>query len=234
MTVRKPELTHEALASSFDRVMNSYDLDRRLGILIDRFLSGIDLRKSWVLDAGCGTGHASQRLAQWSHQVVSLDLGKQLIRITRARAGTYSTQGNILSLPFPDETFRLVFSTEVIEHTPDPYQAISEFWRVIKPGGWLSLSSPNRLWQGPVRLASRLGIRPYEGYENFLWPAELRRYLKKLGGEVLEHRGIHLLPFQFSPFQPLNTWLDQFGETLLPLMINQALLCRKPMMTSMT
>jgi SAM-dependent methyltransferase len=47
-----------------------------------------------------------------------------------------------LQIPFAANTFDTVVSTEVLEHVPDPLQAMREMRRVLKPGGFLILSTP--------------------------------------------------------------------------------------------
>ena len=46
-------------------------------------------------------------------------------------------------LPFPDASFDAVFCIEVIEHVPNPFGALTEIHRVLRPGGVLTLSVPN-------------------------------------------------------------------------------------------
>lgn len=222
-------LTHDRLAAQFDELMNPYDITRRLEVLIDEFLSGVSLQNKYVLDAGCGTGRGTSRLAQQGADVIAIDLGINLVRYTRERYVCKPTVGSILELPFANGAFDVVFSTEVIEHTPDPYAALREMYRVVKPGGHLVVSTPGWLWQWPVRLASKLGLRPYDGLENFLKTSEVRRVLVECGATVIEHRGIHLLPFQIAFLHPLLRWSDRFGKTLLPIMINQCIHCLKPL-----
>jgi hypothetical protein len=71
-------------------------------------------------------------------------------------------------------------------------------------------------------------LRPYDGLENFVRPADLSGTFKSLRAEIVEHRGIHLLPFQIAALHPLLRLLDRYGQTLLPLMINQCIHVIKP------
>jgi 2-polyprenyl-3-methyl-5-hydroxy-6-metoxy-1,4-benzoquinol methylase len=224
---RERQLAHDRLTDRFDDLMDDYDLGRRVEVLVDRFLSG-DLRGKLVLDAGCGVGGLTRALVSKGARVVALDIGPRLAAETRARCRCAAVVGSLEALAFPPEIFDAVFSTEAIEHTPSPERSILELYRVLKPGGDLALTTPNRLWQAPVRAASALGWRPYDGYENFVWPVHLRRVLEQAGAQVVEHRGLHLWPFQIRALHAASRWVDRFGRTLLPFMINQCIHCRKP------
>jgi SAM-dependent methyltransferase len=50
--------------------------------------------------------------------------------------------GRAEKIPFPDETFDLAVSTEMLEHCPEPWKVASEAHRVLKPGGRLVLTTP--------------------------------------------------------------------------------------------
>ena len=55
----------------------------------------------------------------------------------------------------------------MLEHTDAPDRAIQELARVLRVDGLLVLTTPNRVWQGVVRAASRLRLRPFRGLENW-------------------------------------------------------------------
>jgi ubiquinone/menaquinone biosynthesis C-methylase UbiE len=99
-----------------------------------------------VLDAGCGTGVCSIALAEYSSEVISLDMSLKSLRSTvdLARSLALSAvrvcNGSLLRIPFPDQSFELVFSWGVIHHTVDPTGALDELVRVLRPGGTLVLA----------------------------------------------------------------------------------------------
>ena len=53
------------------------------------------------------------------------------------------------------------------EATRDPALAIAQMVAILRPGGYLSLSTPNLAWSPVVKLVTALGLRPYDGFENF-------------------------------------------------------------------
>lgn len=59
-------------------------------------------------------------------------------------------------LPFPDACFDAVTMFDVLEHIPDDARAVAEGLRVLRPGGWLLITSPNERWRYPYyRLLQR-------------------------------------------------------------------------------
>ena len=226
--VRERELAHDRLTARFDELMDDYDVARRTDVLVAEFLGPANVSGKLVLDAGCGVGGLTRALVAGGAHVVALDIGARLAATTRSRYRCDAIVGTITALGIAANTFDAVLSSEAIEHTPDPKAAVLELYRVVKPGGHLVVSTPNRLWQAPVRAASALGLRPFDGFENFLWPTQLRRVLERAGARVEQHRGLHLWPFQIRPLRRASRWVDRYGASLLPLMINQCIHCIKP------
>jgi 2-polyprenyl-3-methyl-5-hydroxy-6-metoxy-1,4-benzoquinol methylase len=219
---------YENIAENFDELMNSYDVHRRVEVLFDELLT-IDLHGKRVLDLGCGTGFFSRRARERGADVVSVDLGPGLLKQVMAKAHVVPVAGNALALPFRDASFDVVVSSEMIEHTTDPMQAVREMARVLKPGGPLALTCPNRAWLWLVNLATVLKLRPFQGYENFPSFNLLAQMVRATGLSIAHHRGLHAWPFQIGALQGLSRRVDRsFGSGPWGhWMINQAILAWK-------
>ena len=100
-----------------------------------------------VLDAGCGIGYGTRLLAQGGAQrVTGVDIAADALREAEAQpleTAEY-VEGDIQQLPFHDDSFDVVVCFEAIEHVPRPEEALDELARVLRPGGRLLVSSPNR------------------------------------------------------------------------------------------
>ncbi len=218
------ERYYDTIADSFDDIMNAYDMRRRLEVVFDELLADVDLRGKSLLDAGCGTGRFSASAVQRGANVTSIDIGPSLLKRVARRCAARPACGDIMQLPFADETFDVVISSECIEHTPDPRRAVYELVRVCRVGGRIVITCPNRTWRWSLGVANMLRIRPYAGLEN--WPGwyELRRWIRSAGAACAQSKGIHLFPFQLSATHGMLRKLDRLGRVLGPLYVNQAVL----------
>jgi SAM-dependent methyltransferase len=74
---------------------------------------------------------------------------------------------DITEIPVPNASFDVILCTEVLEHVPEPIQAVAEISRILKPGGRAILTAPlgSRLHQEPYHFYG--GYTPY-WYQNFL------------------------------------------------------------------
>lgn len=95
-----------------------------------------------VLDVGCGNGYVLANYARAGARVSGIDLTRAAVDLAQKRFALAGLNGEFLTanaeeLPFPDETFDCVCSMGVLHHTPGTERAVSEIWRVLKPGGRL-------------------------------------------------------------------------------------------------
>lgn len=222
------EYTHDRLGAKFHEALSQYDTRRRVEILVDRFLGGQRLRGRQALDVGAGLGFFSHRMQELGAAVTAADIGTQLLSYVGSTVGCRCECVDALSLAahFGPESFDVVLSSECIEHTPDPSAALRQMARVLKPGGWLAVSTPNLVWYPVVRAATLLRLRPFDGLENFSTFQSVRRVLREEGVSVVEEYGLHLFPFQI-PLHAVSRWADSHFQFLRCAMINVCVLGKK-------
>ena len=101
-----------------------------------------------TLDAACGEGYGSALLAQSAGSVEAVDISEQAINHARQRYGYLPGLGfqkaDCTELPFADNEFDRVVSFETLEHLAEHDRLSAEFRRVLKPDGYLVLSSPDK------------------------------------------------------------------------------------------
>ena len=101
-----------------------------------------------VLDLACGEGYGSALLARRAAVVVGVDLSQQAIDHARRtypdRRNVEFQVGSCTSIPAPDAGFDVAVSFETLEHIAAQEQFMAELARVLKPGGLLLVSCPNK------------------------------------------------------------------------------------------
>ncbi len=215
-------LFYNTIADDFDSIMDMYDTRKRLRIIFDDMLSE-RLNGKRILDAGCGTGWFSKEAHLRGGDVVSLDIGFNLLKKVREKCDTKGIAGDLLALPFKDGTFDIVISSEAIEHTEEPQLALRELVRVLKPDGTLAITTPNWIWHWAVVMGNALGMRRYQGNENWCGWWELKSWCAENNLVIKSIYGFHLFPFIFSFTHRMLDYLDRFGKVLGPIMLNIAL-----------
>jgi SAM-dependent methyltransferase len=117
-----------------------------------RFLAqtGLPRPDQRVLEIGSGRGTLLHELCTRGVSVVGLELSADRIAEAVTRHGPLPIQQTAgTRLPFADETFDVVLSFDVFEHIPDSDAHLTEVRRVLKPGAWYLLQTPNK-WSNTV------------------------------------------------------------------------------------
>jgi len=102
-----------------------------------------------VLDVACGAGYGSALLARRAAKVTGADISPAAIEHARSRyvdiANLVFRQADCAALPFADASFDVVVSFETLEHIAAQEAFLDEVERVLRPGGFVVLSCPNKI-----------------------------------------------------------------------------------------
>lgn len=140
-----------------------------------------------VLEAGSGEGYGADMIASVATKVTGVDYDTGAVEHVRARYPRVEMiQGNLAALPLPDASVDVVVNFQVIEHLWDQGQFLRECLRVLRPGGELLISTPNRITFSPGRDTP---LNPFHTRE--LNAAELTELLLDAGFEVAQMTGVH-------------------------------------------
>lgn len=100
-----------------------------------------------VLDLACGTGYGTAILGSSGAMVTGVDISAQAIELARRRHACDNVEyliANCFDLPFEAGTFDVIVANEMIEHVTDHDRLLQEARRVLKKGGLLLVSTPNK------------------------------------------------------------------------------------------
>ena len=151
-----------------------------------------DAKGKEVLEIGVGLGADHQRFAEAGAKLHGIDLTPRAIEHTRRRLGLFGLEsdlrvGNAEALPFPDESFDLVYSWGVIHHSPDTPAAAREILRVLKPGGRFAVMIYHRYSLIGLMLWLRYGPKSLDRvYAEHLESPGTKAYSLKSARELFE------------------------------------------------
>ncbi|GLF97322.1 class I SAM-dependent methyltransferase [Streptomyces yaizuensis] len=135
-------MTQTADPQSFDPF--ALDYDRFVSLLPGQntaWLLGLGLKGERALDAGCGSGHAAEALADSFEEVVGLDLSAPLIEIARARRARPNVRYVVEDLfeQNDEDGFDLVYSHTMLHHLEDCRAGLEHLKSLVRPGGTVAL-----------------------------------------------------------------------------------------------
>jgi SAM-dependent methyltransferase len=184
------------------------------------------IRRDWIIEAvrrharpggralevGPGSGIYLPILAGMFGQVMAADVEaaylRHATRLCQALPNLALVRDDICASTLPAHSFDLILCTEVIEHIPDSAAALRGMRRLLKPGGVLVLSTPQRY--SPLELAAKIAFLPgvirlvrrvyrepvlETGHINLMTARTVQGQLRSAGFEIVEqHRSGLYLP----------------------------------------
>jgi 2-polyprenyl-6-hydroxyphenyl methylase/3-demethylubiquinone-9 3-methyltransferase len=181
-----------------------------------------------IVDVGCGGGILSEAMARKGAQVLGVDLAERSLKVAQLHAmeagidnvAYREVAAEVLAEEQPGQ-FDIVTCMEMVEHVPDPAAIVAACAKLVKPGGWVFLSTLNRSPKsflfaivGAEYLLRLLPTGTHE-YAKFIRPSELATWSRSAGLDLLHTRGM-----EYNPLTK-RYWLS--GDTS----VNYLLACRK-------
>lgn len=126
------------------RTQYPHDRALRRGDKILAYVRSLGLERPVILDLGCGTGWFANQLARLG-PTVGVDLSEEGILQAKSQFPQVTFEaGDVYEMDLPERHFDVVVSQEVIAHVPDQAAYLAIAARVLKPGGHLIVTTPNR------------------------------------------------------------------------------------------
>jgi ubiquinone/menaquinone biosynthesis C-methylase UbiE len=173
-----------------------------------------------VVEAGCGLGRYVFLLSRFGIEIEGIDFSKETIDFLNIwkRKNGFSTQfsyGDVKKLPYMDNSINGYLSFGVIEHFIEgPQKALSEAFRVLRPGGIAIITTPSKSWFYYYRLLRQLcrnTIKRILGrrltqpsfFQYWYSPNQLKSFIEKEGFYIARFSGADVL-YTFNEFFSLK------------------------------
>ncbi len=173
------QVNKQAIAAAFGRAASQYEqhasLQQHIADALQTLLTGRQFAS--VLDAGCGPGRMSRYWRERGSEVTALDLSLPMLQQARDRqAAHHYLLADIEAIPHDAEVFDLAWSNLAVQWCGDLRDALSELYRVVRPGGVVafttlcqgSLPELRQAWQAVDNRAHANSFLPEEAIDHAL------------------------------------------------------------------
>ncbi|MGV6852670.1 MAG: bifunctional 2-polyprenyl-6-hydroxyphenol methylase/3-demethylubiquinol 3-O-methyltransferase UbiG [bacterium] len=182
-------------------------------VRMEFILQHVSLTGKSVLDVGCGGGLLSEALCKAGAQVKGIDASQKAIQVAQLHAletGLQVDYENIRSDELKQQNiyFDHITCMEMLEHVPEPQAVIEDCVSLLKPGGYLFLSTINRNLKSyalavlGAEYIMNIVPKGTHDYARFIKPSELAQMGRNLGLQLIEVRGMGYNPLT------QNAWLE--------------------------
>lgn len=159
---------------------------RKIASLAEHALLG---KRGRVLDVGCTTGYVSSPLKAKGHYVVGIDIAEKAI-IEAARVLDEAYVVDIEQYPWPPsvvtQPYDLIIVSEVIEHVFNQAALLGELKKMLAPGGYILITTPNLLiWSERIKMLLGIYENTDQGHIRMLSYRNFLKLCKETGFSVI-------------------------------------------------
>ncbi len=194
--------------------------DLRIKFILSKVKKSI--KKKSILDVGCGGGLATEPLAKKGAEVIGIDENNNNLKQAKKHALEKSLKINYINTSFDNfiknnkKKFDLILCLEVIEHVDNYKKTLEQITKIIKPGGFLILSTINRSLKSLIfakyiaeYLLNWIPIGTHE-FKKFLKPSEISNFLEMKNLKIVDIKGLEFNPIANQWSLTSNTNINYF------------------------
>jgi len=208
------EEAYTGFAGKCENWPNKYDIGRQIAKMLSDYtlLSKVDLVNKRILNVGCSEPDDEIYFVNLVKEWHTVDINERIIETAKRLSAEvlpkhlYAklkfTVGDITNLALEDEYYDVVISFSTIDHIPgeeNRKKAINEMCRVLKPGGYLAITVPNRwdiIYSYRSNKWQKEGKAPF-GYEYQFSPLELRKMITATKLKIVDCASTSLNPYSY-------------------------------------
>lgn len=218
------EWTVADISDGGERITHLYPNDCYFAHLSIYYFAKQFVQDKIVLDAGSGAGYGSAYLAEHGARYVhAIEISPEAVAFSRHHFSRPNLSYQVMDLQqisgFEQHSIDVIFSSNVLEHIPDPMQFLHRAWQLLKPDGLMLIAVPPIISED---LQADNLANPY--HLNIWTPQQWHHALSSFFAEIQYHRhdfdkpGI-VLDFTNSPEQ---TRVDETDFVIAPIPVEQA------------
>ncbi|MBB5035175.1 class I SAM-dependent methyltransferase [Prosthecobacter vanneervenii] len=190
-------LSKSEIAEGYDEIAEKLAMSPKFYRLCASLAAPLLPAQGAVLDIGCGQGWqlAEIRKLRPEARLFGMDISPKLVSLAREHVpGAQVETGDADKLSYPADSFDVVVMTEVLEHLSDPVLALGQIRQVLKSGGWMLITVPNRDWfRYEWYLNNRRRYQPVD--DQWYRVAEITGFIQQAGFELKRITGAENLYF---------------------------------------
>lgn len=164
-----------------------------------------ELLQSWepyrqtnrILDVGCGIGYFLETAKAKGWEVYGTEYTDRAVEICASK-GIAMQKGELNPDLYASESFDIITSFEVIEHINNPREEIAKFYRLLRRGGVVYITTPNFNSTLRYYLQEHYNVIAYPEHLSYYTPATLRRLMETMGFKKVWIKTTGISPMRFS------------------------------------